>query len=201
MSLRDSLNKAKEAIKSAKDTVVDFVSEEIVDTGPGSGSEEKKKRKLKQWVVVTGTACVSIAAAVAARGSGDSTASGAVGNSWSKDSSKALPCQSKGYNHPKGKVENHRAINSKDTSLDNLIRASSKIESILEDKGGSGRGLHEKASSVKCIVSEKSVDSIRFIASIRNKLVHEGPDTVTSEMKRNYLNACIRVLRDFKSSK
>lgn len=201
MRFRDSLNKAKDAVKSAKDTVVDFVSEEIVDTEPGSGSEQKKKRKLKQWVVVTGTACVSIAAAIATRGGGDSTASGAVGNSWSKDSKKGFSSHSHEYSHPKEKVEYHRAINSKDTSLDNLIRASSKIESILEDKGGSGRGLHEKASSVKCIVSEKSVDAIRFIASIRNKLVHEGPDTVTSEMKRNYLNACIRVLRDFKSSK
>lgn len=80
MSFRDSFDMTKEVVRSAKDTIVDFVSEEIVDTEPGSGSEQKKKKKLKQWVVVTGTACVSIAAAIATRGGGDSTASGVVGN-------------------------------------------------------------------------------------------------------------------------
>ncbi len=86
-----------------------------------------------------------------------------------------------------------------DTSLDNLIKSSSNIESMLENKGAVGKGLHEKVSSVENMIPESSVKSIRFIASIRNQLVHEGPDTVTIEKKRDYLEACQRVERDLNS--
>ncbi len=86
-----------------------------------------------------------------------------------------------------------------DTSLDNLIRASSDIESILESKGATGKGLHEKVTSIEHLIPEGSVKSIRFMASIRNKLVHEGPDTIPQGTKQDYLNAYERVKRDFNS--
>jgi len=86
-----------------------------------------------------------------------------------------------------------------DTSLDNLIKASSCIEGILAGKGAEGRGLHEKLSCVEDVVSEESVKSMRFIATVRNKLVHEGPDAVTPETKQEYLSACKRVLQDLNS--
>ncbi|GAB6039257.1 hypothetical protein JCM15519_38160 [Fundidesulfovibrio butyratiphilus] len=91
------------------------------------------------------------------------------------------------------------SFNNQDISLDNLIRSSSNIESLLEDKGAVGKGLHEKVSSIESELPESSVKSIRFIASIRNQLVHEGPDTVSFEKKRDYLEACQRVERDLNS--
>lgn len=91
------------------------------------------------------------------------------------------------------------SFKNQDTSLDNLIRSSSSIESLLEDKGAVGKGLHEKVSSIESDLPESSVKSIRFIASIRNQLVHEGPDTVSFEKKRDYLEACQRVERDLNS--
>lgn len=91
------------------------------------------------------------------------------------------------------------SFRNQDTSLDNLIRSSSNIENLLEDKGAVGKGLHEKVSSIESELPESSVKSIRFIASIRNQLVHEGPDTVSFEKKRDFLEACQRVERDLNS--
>lgn len=91
------------------------------------------------------------------------------------------------------------SFNNQDISLDNLIRSSSNIENLLEEKGAVGKGLHEKVSSIESDLPESSVKSIRFIASIRNQLVHEGPDTVSFEKKRDYLEACQRVERDLNS--
>ena len=89
------------------------------------------------------------------------------------------------------------SFNNQDISLDNLIRSSSNIENLLEEKGAVGKGLHEKVSSIESDLPESSVKSIRFIASIRNQLVHEGP--VSFEKKRDYLEACQRVERDLNS--
>jgi len=52
-----------------------------------------------------------------------------------------------------------------------------KIEGLLEQKfGAEGRGLHTKIDSVVALLvyNEVDVKRIRFIASVRNKLVHES---------------------------
>lgn len=98
-----------------------------------------------------------------------------------------------------GVVAAASGINRQDTSLDNLIRASSDIEGILESKGATGKGLHEKVTSIEHLIPEGSVKSIRFMASVRNKLVHEGPDTIPQGTKQDYLTAYERVKRDFNS--
>jgi hypothetical protein len=49
------------------------------------------------------------------------------------------------------------------------------LESILEQSlGATGKGLHEKVSSVQDRLSETLVRKLRFIATIRNKIVHES---------------------------
>lgn len=89
-----------------------------------------------------------------------------------------------------------KPVNLDDTSLDNLIKSSAQIEGLLESNGAIGRGLHEKVTSVETMIPNGSVKAIRFIASIRNKLVHEGPDSVSAETKKDFLAACDRVLDD-----
>lgn len=55
-----------------------------------------------------------------------------------------------------------------------LIEISQKTERLLETRfGASGRGLHEKLSSVADRIPEKTQRKIRFIATIRNKAAHE----------------------------
>lgn len=201
MNFRDNITKIKKAAKSAKNTVVDFVSEEVLELDMESGGMPKTKRQLKEWVVTAGTICASVVASVVTKGKSNAILSSIADNRQPKNS--IYPHQQKRsvYRKAKRKTEFYRAIDLKDTSLDNLIRASSALESVLEDKGGIGRGLHEKVCGVEGKISSSSVSTIRFIASIRNQLVHEGPDTVTVETKRDYLNACERVLKDIKTSK
>ena len=56
---------------------------------------------------------------------------------------------------------------------ENVIKKAKKIESILSDMGAEGKGLNEKLDSIKHRFDEKIIKAIRFIATIRNKLLHE----------------------------
>jgi hypothetical protein len=59
-----------------------------------------------------------------------------------------------------------------DTDL--VCDASSQLERLLEERlGATGKGLHEKASSVQARLSPEALKRIRFIASVRNAVVHE----------------------------
>jgi len=59
-------------------------------------------------------------------------------------------------------------------SLERIIKLSKRIEATLEGAfGASGRGLHEKISSVEKSLPENIVKRARRIATIRNKAVHE----------------------------
>jgi hypothetical protein len=55
-----------------------------------------------------------------------------------------------------------------------VVRAAKRIETLLEEKfGAQGRGLHEKLSSVERHVPAELHKTIRYIATVRNKVVHE----------------------------
>lgn len=55
-----------------------------------------------------------------------------------------------------------------------VIRASKDLEYILEAYlGARGKGLHEKCTSVQHLVPKDLQKKIRYLATIRNKLVHE----------------------------
>lgn len=58
-------------------------------------------------------------------------------------------------------------------SYENVVKKAKKIESILSDMGAEGKGLNEKLDSIKHLFDEKMIKAIRFIATIRNKLLHE----------------------------
>ncbi|MCS6864686.1 MAG: hypothetical protein RMJ56_17800 [Gemmataceae bacterium] len=48
------------------------------------------------------------------------------------------------------------------------------LESLLEQLGATGKGLHEKVTSVQDRLSAELVKKLRFIATVRNKLVHDA---------------------------
>lgn len=59
-----------------------------------------------------------------------------------------------------------------DTEL--VIHSAKELEFILEESfGATGRGLHEKISSVEMKLPVPLVKRMRWLATIRNKLVHE----------------------------
>lgn len=54
------------------------------------------------------------------------------------------------------------------------VNSSKELEHLLETRlGATGKGLHEKLSSVESKLPEKVVKAIRSVATIRNKVVHE----------------------------
>ncbi|GAB4819559.1 hypothetical protein N2152v2_006605 [Parachlorella kessleri] len=55
-----------------------------------------------------------------------------------------------------------------------VIRSSKELEHVLEACfGAQGKGLHEKVTSVQHLLPQDLVRKIRYLATIRNKLVHE----------------------------
>jgi hypothetical protein len=65
------------------------------------------------------------------------------------------------------------------------IKSSKELEHILEvELGAHGKGLHEKISSVSSALPQQLIRNMRFLATIRNKLVHEhGFDRIPDRIK------------------
>ena len=76
------------------------------------------------------------------------------------------------------------------SDIELAIHRCKRLETLLEEElGASGRGLHEKVSSVQDKLPEPLVKRLRFIATVRNKLVHE-PDSNRLDNRRDYEQAC-----------
>lgn len=62
-----------------------------------------------------------------------------------------------------------------DNDFEMVIRASKDLESMLEEFGATGKGLHEKISSGVDTghITQKLAKSMRYLATLRNRLVHE----------------------------
>lgn len=55
-----------------------------------------------------------------------------------------------------------------------VVRYSKELEYILERGfGAQGKGLHQKVSSVEHLLPVKLVKTLRFLASVRNKVIHD----------------------------
>jgi len=60
------------------------------------------------------------------------------------------------------------------SDIEMAVKGSRLIESLLEEKlGASGKGLHSKLSSVENRLSAPMISKMRYIASVRNSVVHE----------------------------
>ncbi len=79
-------------------------------------------------------------------------------------------------------------------SYKKVIKKTKKIETMLEKMGAEGRGLHEKVSSIEDLIEPNTVKSIRFVASIRNKLLHEDDFKMTSELLSDFEYACENII-------
>jgi hypothetical protein len=64
------------------------------------------------------------------------------------------------------------------------------LESLLEQAlGATGKGLHEKVSSVQDRLPPPLVKRLRFVATVRNKIVHES-DYKQIDDRDGFLRAC-----------
>lgn len=74
-----------------------------------------------------------------------------------------------------------------------------KLEKMLEEGlGASGKGLHEKVSSVQDRLPAALVKRLRYIASVRNKLIHES-DSNRLDDPNGYKEACSRAEAELKA--
>jgi hypothetical protein len=63
------------------------------------------------------------------------------------------------------------------------------LESLLEQLGATGKGLHEKVTSVEGKLPPALVKKLRFVATIRNKIVHESQYQQIDD-RAGFLRAC-----------
>jgi hypothetical protein len=76
------------------------------------------------------------------------------------------------------------------SDLDLAIRRSKRLEGRLRDGfGATGRGLHEMVSSVERTLPPEAVKRLRFVATLRNKLVHEIGYTKLDD-RTGFVRAC-----------
>jgi hypothetical protein len=60
------------------------------------------------------------------------------------------------------------------SQIELAVKLSRRLETLLERKyHASGKGLHEKVSSVEAQLPAELVKTLRYIATIRNSVVHE----------------------------
>ena len=84
------------------------------------------------------------------------------------------------------------------TPIEELIKIAQNMETVLEeDYGATGKGLHEKASSVESQLAPEVMKKIRFIATIRNKAVHDDLETAEKEIE-NVRTAAETVYQEFR---
>ena len=76
------------------------------------------------------------------------------------------------------------------SDLEEAIAASKKYEAALEQKfKATGKGLHEKTTSIEGSLNNATKRHLRLIATVRNKLVHEDGVTVIAN-RRQFEDAC-----------
>ena len=57
---------------------------------------------------------------------------------------------------------------------DDVIQRTKQLEKLLIDRGGIGRGLDERAVSLKDELDRQTLTTIHRIATVRNKLMQEA---------------------------
>ena len=77
-----------------------------------------------------------------------------------------------------------------------VITRTKRLEALLErDFSARGRGLHERVSSVQERLPDATIKRLRFIATVRNKLIHE-PDYRRLDDRRGFVRACREAERE-----
>lgn len=78
--------------------------------------------------------------------------------------------------------------------IENTVEFTRKIEALLvEELRAEGRGLHEKVSSVERKLPGPLVKRLRYIASVRNKMMH---DDYQLQEPEDFYAACEQTLRE-----
>lgn len=80
--------------------------------------------------------------------------------------------------------------------IEDVILLTREIESLLVHLGAEGKGMHQKISSVQGTLDDALVKKLRWIASLRNKVVHQH-DFYIDDME-DYTDACYEAIDSLK---
>ena len=76
------------------------------------------------------------------------------------------------------------------SDIELAISRAKALEALLEQAlGATGKGLHEKVTSVQNRLPQPLVKKLRFIATVRNKIVHES-DYKQIDDPNGFVRAC-----------
>lgn len=82
--------------------------------------------------------------------------------------------------------------------LQRCISLVKDIEGLLEaGLGATGKGLHEKATSVEKHLDERQLRRLRYIATLRNKLVHESEFNV-DQLPDDFEDTCRQLVAELR---
>ena len=85
------------------------------------------------------------------------------------------------------------------SDIDLAVSRSKRLEQLLEQKlGATGKGLHQKASSVEARRSPELLRKLRLVATVRNKIVHEN-DYQKIDDRPGFIHACDDAERQLKA--
>lgn len=86
------------------------------------------------------------------------------------------------------------------SEIELAVKSSKKIETLLtEIYQAVGKGLHEKTSSVEDLLNEETLKRIRYIASVRNQVVHD--DNYVMDDIENFRNTTSMVIEELEKAK
>ncbi|AWM40656.1 hypothetical protein GobsT_08170 [Gemmata obscuriglobus] len=75
------------------------------------------------------------------------------------------------------------------SDIDLAVTRAKALEGLLEAIGATGKGLHDKVTSVQAKLPQTLVRKIRFVATVRNKIVHEA-DYKQIDDRAGFVRAC-----------
>lgn len=79
--------------------------------------------------------------------------------------------------------------------LEAVLQRTKRLERLLEEKYQAvGKGLHEKTTSVEHQLDAATVKKLRFIASVRNRLMHEDDYSYERSEESRFLETCDEVI-------
>ena len=78
------------------------------------------------------------------------------------------------------------------SKIEFAVRRSQRLEKWLKAQhGAEGRGLHELVDSVESQLDPADVRDLRFVAAVRNAVVHENEDELTDQ-KRDRIEQIVK---------
>ncbi|MDY3562918.1 hypothetical protein R5W23_004399 [Gemmata sp. JC673] len=75
------------------------------------------------------------------------------------------------------------------SDIDLAVTRAKALEGLMEAIGATGKGLHDKVTSVQAKLPQTLVRKIRFVATVRNKIVHEA-DYKQIDDRAGFARAC-----------